>query len=236
MYALLSIKVCRPEDCLCTKPASDRRPSPPCPTSKQDPQSSHPASPSYQNPLTQPPHKYLPPSNFDPPRGNDVDSPPFPKFPPPPSPDYPSPATSGYEPPSSEYRPPSVTFPTSNSLPSILSTRESELLPPILSSKPFQRGALPPAPPSSSYLPSSPETPKDPIPTQCCRHLLITTRGQAFETQSSKTGEKIAAEHSITFLAIQGNTNWCQTRPLLCIASPLDRTTSFPGGTGGAAG
>ena len=166
-----------------------------------------------------------------------MNSPPFPNFPPPPSPDYPSPATSGYEPPSSEYRPPSVTFPTSNILPPILSTRESELLPPILSSKPFQREALPPAPPSSSYLPPSPATPtKDPILTQCCRHLLITTRGQAFETQSSKTGEKIAADQSITLLAIQGNTNWCRTPLLLCIASPLDRTSSSPGGTGGTAG
>ena len=163
----------------------------------------------YHNPPP-PSHDYLPPPNQNPVQDNFY-SPPSPNFPPPPSPDYPSPPSSGYGRPSSEYGSPSSEYgspsgvsPSSNLLPPILSTRESDLLPPILSSKPFPRDSLPPAPPSSSYLPPSSGAQQDPTHTQCCSHLLITTRGRAFETQSSKTGDSFARISTSSLLFYTG--------------------------------
>ena len=141
--------------------------------------------------------------------------------------------SSEYGSPSSEYGSPSGVSPSSNLLPPILSTRESDLLPPILSSKPFPRDSLPPAPPSSSYLPPSSGTQQDPTHTQCCSHLLITTRGRAFETQSSKTGDSFPPHHCFS---IQDSTSWWPTLCPPSIASPLGQTTSLLGETDGKVG
>ena len=96
----------------------------------------------------------------------------------------------------------------------------------------------PPAPPASSYLPPSSGTQQDSTHTQCCSHLLITTRGRAFETQSSKTGDSFAPIpiSSLHCFSIQDSTSWWPTLRPPSIASPLGQTTSLLGETDGKVG